>query len=204
MAADLRPKRRRPSDAPRRLDPARFCAKERIGTNGSREPFVPIPYSARNARPGYAAPLPVEASAGSVCAVAFPPPHVRKNRGFGNLSPASPSRDAAVAVSGGETPGREFFAAGNRGPSCQKPDFPARKRARSGAAGTRPARRCPVEAGGPPGIMRRIGSRNIRSQGTQKTAASSELAAVLRSAFLFRTRYSSRASAISSVMSITW
>ena len=118
--------------------------------------------------------------------------------------PASPSRDAAVAVSGGETPGREFFAAGNRGPRCQKPDFPARKGARSGAAGTRPARRRPVEAGGPPGIMRRIGSRNIRSQGTQKTAASSELAAVLRSAFLFETRYSSRASAISSVMSITW
>lgn len=87
MAADLRPKRRKPSDAPRRLDPARFYAKERIGTNGSRETFVPIPYSACNARPGSAAPLPVEASAGSVCAVAFPPPHVRKNRGFGNLSP---------------------------------------------------------------------------------------------------------------------
>lgn len=55
--------------------------------------------------------------------------------------PISPSRGAAAAVSGGETPGRELSAAGSReGRVAKSPIFSAHKGARSGAAGTRPAR----------------------------------------------------------------
>ena len=55
--------------------------------------------------------------------------------------PALPSQDAVVAISGGETPGRNFSQRETGSSGCQKSDFSAHGGARSGAAGTRPARR---------------------------------------------------------------
>lgn len=125
--------------------------------NVSCETFVLTPSLACNARLVFRGPAsgrgvgrkrPRRRVLASLCA---------EKSGFWQSSPPiSPSRGAAAAVSGGETPGRELSAAGSRGgrvakspifPHIREPEAARPERGRRDGRDA-PARRCPAEEAG--------------------------------------------------------